>query len=104
MSEGPLDPSQAQSRRAVRVIGALLAVVAGLLALAGAILLAIPESPVTFGWFAYAPLSSTSFVPAPWLSSPRYCFGAVLLIVGIGAMLLCLGWWVGRRSRSRVAQ
>ena len=104
MSERPVDPTSALRRPAGRVIGTLLAVGSGILALAGAILLAIPEPSATFGWFAYAPLSTTSFVPAPWFSSPRNCLGAGLLLVGIGALLFCLGWWVGRRSRSRVAR
>ena len=104
MSERPVDPTSSPRRPAGRVIGTLLAVGAGILAVSGAILLAIPVPSATFGWFAYAPLSTTSFVPAPWFSSPRNCLGAGLLLVGIGALLFCLGWWVGRRSRSRVAR
>lgn len=104
MSERPADPHPVPRPRAGRMIGIWLPAVAGFLVLAGAVLLAIPESPATFGWYAYVPLSTTYFVPGSWFSSPRHYLGAVLLIVGIGALLFCLGWRAGRRSRSRVAR
>ena len=84
-------------------MGTLLAIGASVVSLTGAILLLIPE-PSSFGWFAYTPLSATSFVPTPWIFSPRYCLGAVLLIVGISALLFTLGWWAGRQRRSRVTR
>ena len=104
MSERPADPNPVPRPRVGRVIGIWLPVVAGFLVLAGAVLLAIPEPPATYGWFAYVPLSTTYFVPGPWFSSPEHRLGAVLLLLGIGVLVFCFGWRVGRRSRSRVAR
>lgn len=101
MIERPADQSPAPRPRVDLVVGILLPAVSGVLAIVGAILLASPGPPASFGWFAYVPLSSTSFVPAPWFSTPVHTVGAVLLMAGAGAFLFCLGWGVGRRSHSR---
>ena len=64
------------------------------LTLAGAVLML--TQPVSFGWTAYAPLSSNTFAP-PWLS-PGMIAGLVLLILG----LVAIAGWVGfRLGRSR---
>lgn len=73
------------------VLGLVLAVVSG-------ILLAIPRPAASFGWYAYAPLSSTTFAPSG--ADVRQGFA-----IGTGAASLLLiagsaGWWLGRRSRS----
>lgn len=73
------------------VLGVVLGVVS-------VILLAVPRPAASFGWYAYAPLSSTTFAPSG--ADARQGFGlgtaaaALLLIAGSA------GWWLGRRSRS----
>ncbi|MFF1571334.1 hypothetical protein ACFVWR_01195 [Leifsonia sp. NPDC058292] len=72
-------------------LGAVLAVVS-------AILFAIPRHESSFGWYAYAPLSSTTFAPPEADTRQGFALGtataALLLIAGSA------GWWLGRRSRS----
>jgi heme/copper-type cytochrome/quinol oxidase subunit 1 len=52
--------------------------------------------PAPYGWFAYAPLSDTTYVPGG-TSAP----GTAVLLSGAGALLLggAVGFLVGRRSR-----
>lgn len=68
---------------------------------AGMLLLAQPAPrPVGFGWFAYAPLSGTTF--APLQSAAPFPFLAVALVV-VGAALIAgwAGYRLGRRSMAR---
>jgi heme/copper-type cytochrome/quinol oxidase subunit 1 len=71
------------------------------LAVVGAALLAVgawlaSRWSASFGWFAYAPLSGTAFVPS--LSPPP---GLVLAVVAAGGVLVGLGAGLalGRRRR-----
>jgi heme/copper-type cytochrome/quinol oxidase subunit 1 len=50
---------------------------------------------MTYGWFAYAPLSETTYVPYPGMAP-----GATALLAGLGALLVggAAGFVVGRRS------
>lgn len=71
-----------------------LLLVGGVLSVVGAVL--VVTQPVSFGWTAYAPLSSNSFVP-PW-PTPGVVAGLVLLFVG----LVTIAGWVGfRLGRAR---
>ncbi|CAN5158637.1 hypothetical protein BH09ACT2_BH09ACT2_01950 [soil metagenome] len=79
------------------MLGIVLPVTAGVLAITGLILLLRPDPPASFGWFAYVPLSTTTFMPMPWFSSTLHTVGATLIGVGIAVMVFCLGWRVGRR-------
>lgn len=58
------------------------------------------RTTLSFGWFAYAPLTDVAFVPAmpaPWLS-------LVLAILGTAILAGWIGYLVGRhRSRRDVA-
>ncbi len=94
MSQRPADSPR---RRGELILGIILPVTAGVLALTGLILLLRPDPPASFGWFAYAPLSSTAFMPMPWFSSTPHAVGAILIGVGIAVLLFCLGWRVGWR-------
>lgn len=100
MSERPADQNPAPRPRTARVMGITVPVIAGVLALSGGILLATHEAPVSYGWFAYVPLSSTTFALTPWFSSSLHAVGAIVLVLGVGALTFCLVRWVGHRGRS----
>lgn len=53
--------------------------------------------PSSFGWFAYAPLSETIFVPP--VLDPGGIIGAVLLGLGLIALGFLVGLRIGRRQR-----
>lgn len=75
-----------------------LALFAGLVcAIAGAaLMLAFPT--MSFGWFAYAPLSDETFQPGP-APSATLVVGAVLLVSGFVLIAGWVGWRLGRRAR-----
>ena len=77
-----------------------LVLVAGLAALVvGVVVLAIASAqPMSFGWFAYAPLSDTTFTAeGVHLFSTASLVGAVIVIVS----LLVLAMWLGYRQGVR---
>lgn len=80
------------------IIAAGLFALGVMLAVVSAILFAIPRQESSFGWYAYAPLSSTTFAPPQAETREGFALGtgaaALLLIAGSA------GWWLGRRSRS----
>jgi heme/copper-type cytochrome/quinol oxidase subunit 1 len=73
--------------------------IAGVILLAGVITVAIGlASPVSFGWFAYAPLADAAF-------TPEYdgVFVARITIIGaiaVGIGLVALAYLAGRRAGS----
>jgi heme/copper-type cytochrome/quinol oxidase subunit 1 len=79
--------------RAVHVVIPALAVL-GLVLLGTAAWL--ESRPTPGGWFAYAPLSGTAYVPGGTLTP-----GTAVLLSGAGALLIggAVGFVVGRRSR-----
>lgn len=85
-------PAPRPARTARVVLAALVVVGAALL---GAAVWAESHMPPT-GWFAYAPLSETTYVPA---GAPL--LGTAALLSGAGALLLggAAGFVVGRRGR-----
>lgn len=86
------------TRPQARTIVAGLFVLGLVLAVVSAILFAIPRPAASFGWYAYAPLSSTTFTPSAADARQGFALGtagaALLLMAGSA------GWWLGRRSRS----
>jgi heme/copper-type cytochrome/quinol oxidase subunit 1 len=68
--------------------------VAGAAALIAALVLQL-STPVGVGWFAYAPLSDTMFVPSPIAASAK----VALLVVGCVLIGGWGGFLLGRRSR-----
>ncbi|GAA2227093.1 hypothetical protein GCM10010413_23170 [Promicromonospora sukumoe] len=89
-------PTPSEPRRPVPTRAVLAAlVVVGLALLAAAVWSG--TRPVSYGWFAYAPLSETTYVPNPGLAP-----GTTALLAGLGALLLggAAGFVVGRRSLS----
>jgi heme/copper-type cytochrome/quinol oxidase subunit 1 len=86
-------PSVPHPARAARIVLVAL-VVLGLALLATAVWVESRSMPT--GWFAYAPLSGTTYTP-----SGSYTLRAPALLTGAGALLLggAAGFAVGRRSR-----
>jgi heme/copper-type cytochrome/quinol oxidase subunit 1 len=86
---------QSSAPRPSRTAGIVLValVVLGLLLLGAA---AWVQSRTSFGWFAYAPLSATTYNP-----NPVFSLGTAALLSGAGALLVggAAGFVVGRRSR-----
>jgi len=70
------------------VLGAVAAVI-------GLVLLLLPSGQASFGWFAYAPLSDTTFFPPGGLLSPQSQIGMVLIIVGLVLLAFGAGWFSG---------
>ena len=96
----PAQPPSVPRPRRPRVATVVLAV---LLLVGVALLIAaswVASRPTSYGWFAYAPLSGTTFVP-----SGAYPLGTAALLSGAGALLLggAVGFVAGRRARSAVA-
>ena len=73
-------------------VAGLGAAVVGLTLLIAA---AMTQPPLTFGWFAYAPLSSSVFLPGPTAGE---IFGTGLSAMGLIVIAGSLGYLRGRRS------
>jgi heme/copper-type cytochrome/quinol oxidase subunit 1 len=58
-------------------------------------------TPVSFGWFAYAPLSRESFSSEIYLLTPERSAGAGLVILGMLIAVGVVGWVLGRRAGQR---
>lgn len=69
-------------------------------AVAGVVLMLVPSGQASFGWFAYAPLSRTAFVPTGTLLSQLDLAGLALLVIGLVALAFSAGWALGRRTPS----
>ncbi|RAN78593.1 hypothetical protein B5P43_16880 [Bacillus sp. SRB_336] len=76
---------------------ALAAVLAGVvMAIFGA------TKPRAFGWFAYAPLSETTFYPENFVFvDPWAIAGLVLLVAGLLVLAFMAGHRIGRRRPAR---
>lgn len=81
------------------VVGGVVLAVAGVVVLVVATVQATSE-PASFGWFAYAPLSDTTFVAdGLHLVSTTSLVGAGLLVVGLLALSAWFGYRLGTRGR-----
>ena len=72
---------------------------AGVLVVAGVVLV-VTSAPVTFGWFAYAPLSGQRMPTAldhAVVLSRQQGVGALAVVVGVAVLAAALGYAVGRR-------
>lgn len=72
--------------------GGLGAAVLGLVLLVAA---ATTQPPLEFGWFAYAPLSDSVFLPGPTAGE---IFGSGLTALGLMVIAGALGYLRGRRA------
>ena len=73
------------------VLGAVAAVI-------GLVLVLVPSDQTSFGWFAYAPLSNTTFSPIGLQLSPRSQIGIALFIVGLVVLAFGASWMLGQRQ------
>ena len=73
-------------------LGALLVVV-------GAVLV-LTTPPVTFGWFAYAPLSATTFPPGLFPPA-QTVWGIALIALGAATLIAVISYRLGRRAAPR---
>jgi hypothetical protein len=74
----------------------------GVLVAGGAVLVAVSSQPtVSFGWFAYQPMSDSLFVPGGFvvLTQPAIV-GAVFAVVGLIGLGAATGFALGRHSRA----
>lgn len=88
----PPAPAPRPPRTAGVVLAALVVLGVALLCVAAW----VASRPTSYGWFAYAPLSNTTFTPgSPGLS------GRAALLAGAGALLIggAVGFLVGRAGR-----
>lgn len=82
-----------QLRTRLLLIVAIVAVIVGT-----GIVVTTRSQPASFGWFAYAPLSSTIFIPdGVHIISTGGLVGAAVLAVG----LIALAFWAGLRVAHR---
>lgn len=59
----------------------------------------VTSQPVTFGWFAYAPLPEAPLLRLPEGLITLQGGGAVALISGITLIAGSVGFWLGHRAR-----
>ncbi|MDY7529364.1 MULTISPECIES: hypothetical protein [unclassified Cryobacterium] len=79
------------------VLGAVAAVI-------GLVLLLLPSNQASFGWYAYAPLSDSTFLPPGGLFSPQNQIGMVVFIVGLVVLAFGAGWMLGQHHDARRAE
>jgi heme/copper-type cytochrome/quinol oxidase subunit 1 len=82
--------------RSARVARMLFALGVAFVVLA-VVLFAIPHQESSFGWYANAPLSSTT--SSPPLADTRTVIALSAAAIGLVLMAGCAGWWLGRRAR-----
>lgn len=64
----------------------------------GFVLLMVPTRPPTIGWFAYQPLSETTFLPTAAVLEPLKVAGTVVGTIGLLVLAFAGGWAFGRRE------
>lgn len=86
------------TRRRLKVLFALICV--GLIAVAAGVtlILTTPSSP-SFGWFAYQPLSRTTFSPATPMMTSQGQIGLTIGVIGLVILSFSAGWAIGGRRR-----
>ncbi|MGO4102447.1 hypothetical protein AB4Y63_00705 [Leifsonia sp. YAF41] len=66
--------------------------------LVGLVLFFLPVSPPTIGWFAYQPLSETTFVPSGTFLTPLQQTASGIGSLGMLLLAFAAGWAFGRRE------
>ncbi|RAX51273.1 hypothetical protein DQ353_02590 [Arthrobacter sp. AQ5-05] len=92
----PQEPARAPRTRLPALAGTL----AALFLLAGILVFALgPRADASFGWFAYAPLSESMFMPGMHFLTTAQLTGWLLLALAACAATFWAGLMAGRRSR-----
>ncbi|TFC83811.1 hypothetical protein E3T28_04960 [Cryobacterium sinapicolor] len=81
-----------------RRVSVSMVVLGTVAAVIGLVLLLVPSDQASFGWFAYAPLSNTTFSPIGLQLSPRSQIGIALFIVGLAVLSFGAGSMLGQRQ------
>ncbi|MDJ0325490.1 hypothetical protein QMG61_17150 [Cryobacterium sp. PH31-AA6] len=81
-----------------RRVSVSMVVLGTVAAVIGLVLLLVPSGQASFGWFAYAPLSNTTFSPIGLQLSPRSQIGIALFVVGLAVLAFGAGWMLGQRQ------
>jgi heme/copper-type cytochrome/quinol oxidase subunit 1 len=77
-------------------------ILSGVLVVGGVVLVAVSsQTPASFGWFAYQPMSGSLFAPGGFvvLTQPAIV-GAFVAGVGVVGLSAATGFMVGRRVRA----
>lgn len=103
----PDSPAGGSARLVARLVAALVPVLAVALMLLGVLLVLAGTNPVgtgaaSFGWFAYAPLSNTTFLPLGdvTLLGPGGAAGIIAVIAGLVLLAFWSGYRTGRRAHN----
>ena len=83
--------------RPLRRVSVFLVVLGAVAAAIGLVLLLLPSTQASFGWYAYAPLSGSTFLPPVGLLSPQSQIGLVMFVVGLVVLAFGAGWMLGLR-------
>ena len=67
-------------------------------ALIGRVLLLAPSGQASFGWYAYSPVSNTTFFPPGVLLSPHGQIGIALFLTGSVMLAFGAGWMLGQHQ------
>jgi heme/copper-type cytochrome/quinol oxidase subunit 1 len=95
---GEMQPGQGEDFRSNRSgwVSASMVVLGAVAAVIGLVLLLVPSGQASFGWFAYAPLSDTTFFPPGVQLSPHRQIGSALLPIGLLILAFGAGWLLGQ--------
>ena len=92
----PPPPSHPSRWRRTRVVLAIAGLVA---TITGVVLVATSAPSASFGWFAYAPLSSVTFTPDGTFLNSQQLMGLVVGVLGLLLVAFSAGWSLGVRVR-----
>jgi heme/copper-type cytochrome/quinol oxidase subunit 1 len=68
---------------------------AGVLAIVGVVLILLPASSASFGWFAYQPVADFGFVGGLSPVPPAHIWGIALLVIAMALGAFAAGWALG---------
>ncbi|TFD09699.1 hypothetical protein E3T35_14590 [Cryobacterium sp. TMT1-2-2] len=80
-----------------RLVSVSMVVLGAMAVVIGLVLLVLPSGQASFGWFAHAPLSDTTFFPPSGLLSPRNQLGIGVFTIGLAVLAFGAGWMLGSR-------
>jgi drug/metabolite transporter (DMT)-like permease len=93
-------PGQAHGSRPnlARRLSVALIILGAISCVIGVVLILLPDNSASFGWFAYAPLNDTVFVPPSGILTPRSQLGILWALIGVALLAFGSGWAFGLRQ------
>jgi hypothetical protein len=93
-------PGQAHRSRPnlARRLSVALIILGAISCVIGVVLIPLPDNSASFGWFAYAPLNDTVFVPPSGILTPRSKLGILWALIGVALLAFGSGWAFGLRQ------